>query len=190
MKYHPFYGAGNRIMVLGTGRRTDDGDLELTDWGKRRLDKTAEIFFNRNFNRKSDEPLVLVSGGFSKTLFPDKPPVNREGPLMKQYLMGTYGICGSLIEVEDESVDTRDNIVKSLEGFPEFFKDINERRLGLASHRDHLDWAVRVGPEVLRISDEIKDTDKWYRLIEAEVPIIKPQSIQQLTEDALSLAAD
>ena len=184
---HRFYGPGNKIMVLGTGRRTESGDVELTNWGKRRLDAAAAEFFKKSFNRKSDQPIILVSGGYGKKLFPDRPPTNREAPQMRDYLVETYDICPSKIAVEDESVDTEENIIKSLEGFPELFSDVNERRLGLASHQEHLEWAVEIGARAIDMSDEVRDRNSWFRLIVAEVPLIK-SPIDQLTEEAISKA--
>lgn len=193
MRQRRFYGPDNRIMVFGTGGRTEDGNLELTEWGRRRADKVAETFFNRSFNRRGVGPSILISGGYSKTLFPDKPPAHREAPLMAKYLEDTYGICGSQIAIEDESTDTAENFINSIAGYPNFFEAVHDRRLGLVSQYNHLrERVIGAGAIEIAMSDELRNTDKWYRLLPANVPAERNKLIEidALTQEAVHLAAD
>ncbi len=84
-----FYGPGNNIMVFGTAGTTEDGELYLSTPAKRRADRAAEEYYNRNFNRKTGK--ILVAGGFSKELI-NAPPVQREAQLMAAYLIELYSI--------------------------------------------------------------------------------------------------
>lgn len=171
-------------MVFGTGKRAEDGSLELTELAKHRAYEVAKTYYNHSFKRGAARA-ILIAGGYSKLEFPEEPPAEREAHLIKDFLKEEFFIPEEAFAVEDESTNTVENFENSLEAYPDFFDIIGEKRIGLVSQPFHLERAIKVGGGLLKLDETLRTSGKWYRGLPAS-----PAEVKAMHEEVARLAAD
>lgn len=146
----------DKMMILGTGSRGESGDVNLTKLAEQRVHRAIGEAARQGISLRSKEPVFLISGWYSKKYF-DSPPSNSEAKVMADFALRIYGrdgLTADAIEIEEQSTTTEENVIMSLEAFPDFFAETIacERQLGIVSHESHVEWATSIAEKVLPCS--------------------------------------
>jgi hypothetical protein len=143
--------APNQLVVLGAGAEHDAvlGVGYLRPASISRAERAASYYYENLCRFSASQALIVCSGGYEGKSGQEELPVSfREGPLMRDHLVGHCGLPSKIVEAEYTSTSTLTNLTSVLglaAGSSEYIDPYSigpDNPLGLVSHRNHLKRAV------------------------------------------------